>query len=90
MAVGQSILMLYVLVSSLASQLPKGLHAVCKTLVGWQAAFASRLCSYEKRDQKIAACGSSYLKLAAQPHHSTMSASSSTAFDLDPRATSEG
>jgi hypothetical protein len=90
MAVGQSILMLYVLVSSLASQLVQGLHAVRKRLVGWQAAFASRLCSCEERNQKIAACGSSYMKLAAQPHHSTMSASSSTVLDFDPRATSEG
>jgi hypothetical protein len=29
--------------------------------VGWQAAFASKLCSYEEQDQKIAAFGSSYM-----------------------------
>jgi hypothetical protein len=50
--------------------------------VGWQAAFASRLAPTEQQNQnqKIAAFGSSY----------TMSVSSSTAFDLDPPATSEG
>ena len=51
-----------------------------KKQVGCQAAFASRLAPTEKQKQKIAAFGSSY----------TMSASSSTAFDLDPPATSEG
>jgi hypothetical protein len=51
-----------------------------KKQVGCQAAFACRLAPTEKQKQKIAAFGSSY----------TMSASSSTAFDLDPPATSEG
>ncbi|HWH89192.1 MAG TPA: hypothetical protein VNV36_20780 [Pseudomonas sp.] len=51
-----------------------------KKQVGCQAAFASRLAPTEKQKQKIAAFGSSY----------TMSVSSSIAFDLDPRATSEG
>ncbi|THF35981.1 hypothetical protein E5170_00640 [Pseudomonas atacamensis] len=50
-----------------------------KKQVGCQAAFASRLAPTEKQKQKIAAFGSSY----------TMTASSS-AFDLDPPATSEG
>ena len=59
-----------------------GLMYIRKKMVGWQAAFASRLAPTEQQNQKqkIAAFGSSY----------TMSVSSSTAFDLDPRATSEG
>jgi hypothetical protein len=56
-----------------------GLGTTSKIRSGCQAAFASKLAPTEKQDQKIAAFGSSY----------TMSVSSS-AFDLDPRATSEG
>ena len=70
----------------------------CQKLVGCQAAIAGKPAPTKQRkpDQKIAACGSSYRGNRYNPHAAKsaplnrMIVSSAAAFDLDPRATSEG